>query len=470
MTIQLRNYQTEAVNHVRAALRRYDAVLLQSPTGSGKTAIATHIHDSARKKDNVSFFICHRKELLDQTSQTFKKFGIDHGFIASGMDYDRKQKVQICSIDTLKNRLDKIAPPALCVWDEAHHLKAAGWSKTFDFFSKAKHVGLSATPQRGDGKGLDDKFQYMVPGPSVEWLIEQGFLAKYRLFSIPGVDLTGVHSRMGDFIKKESQAAMQKPTITGNIIGHWQKYASDRLTIGFAVSVDHSQFICEQFRKAGIMAMHLDGTTPKNVRRDVLAAFAAGEIRVVFNVGLFAEGFDIAANSGNPDVVVGAVIDAAPTQSLGMWLQRCGRALRPQGEAAIILDHSGNALRHGMPDEEREWKLTGREVSSRGKQDDEADIGCRQCPECFAVHKPDPICPECGHKYVIQARKIETQEGELQELTKEQMQKIRKQEVYKARDLEDLVEIGIQRGYKSPEKWAAHIFTARQQKQQRARY
>lgn len=404
--------QFEQVGRVRKALKHVRRVLLQSPTGSGKTVMASHMLGNAARKGIQSYFICHRRELLDQTAVTFEREGIDFGFVAAGYPLNGYKSVQICSIDTLKNRLESVPTPGLIIWDEAHHLGAAGWAKVHDQYAQSYHIGLSATPQRLDGKGLDDRFDFLVPGKSVRWLIENGRLAEYDLFS-PGRDTSGLHTRMGDFVKAEAAALMDKPKITGDIINHWNQHARDKLTLGFAVSVEHSQHLCQEFMAAGITAVHLDAKTPKRDRREMLRDFARGQVRVIFNVGLFGEGFDVAANSGM-DVTVGAVIDAAPTQSLGMWLQRCGRALRKQDGHAKILDHAGNFGRHGAPCDERIWTLHGRDADEQANEG--VDTSTRQCPKCFLVHQRAPVCTYCGYKYEINHREIEMVDGELQQV------------------------------------------------------
>jgi superfamily II DNA or RNA helicase len=456
MTITLRDYQIDCIDRTRQALRIHRNVLLQAPTGSGKTAMASTMLQTAASKKKRGYFICHRRELVDQTAKTFDKVGIKYGYIAAGYPQNFYEPIQICSIDTLKNRLDKIPVPDLCVWDEAHHLGAAGWTRVHSHYSDAYHVGLSATPSRLDGTPLGDNFDSLIPGPAVAWLIEEGFLAEYKLYSIPGVDLSGLHTRMGDYVTAEAEQAMDKPTITGNIIQHWKKYANGRKTIGFAVSVAHSKHIVEQFVEAGIRAIHLDGKTPKEERRRLLQDFARGKYQVVFNVGLFAEGFDIAANSGM-DVTIGCVIDAAPTQAVGAWLQRCGRTLRPQDEPAIILDHAGN-IKHGLPCQERKWTLAGRDKATRSKDDDEASVMIKQCPKCYHCHTPALACPDCGHVYEIKSRKINEQEGELQEIDPAQFRKQARMEQGQAKTVTDLVQQGYSAGR------AEHIIKARQEK------
>lgn len=462
MSIKLRDYQEVCIGEVRIALRQFRNVLLQSPTGSGKTAMATHMLSNVKAKQKRGFFICHRRELVDQTAKTFDKFGLPYGYIAAGIPPNFHQQIQICSIDTLKNRVDKVPTPDFCIWDEAHHLGAAGWTAVHEYYSRAYHVGLSATPQRLDGKGLDDRFDHLVRGPEVSWLIDNGMLAEYKLYSIPGVDMSGVHTRMGDFVKAESENAMDKRAITGNIISHWKKHAQDKLTIGFAVSVKHSLHIVEQFKSEGVRAAHIDAKTSREERRSTLRAFARGEIQVLFNVALFAEGFDIAANSGM-DVTVGAVIDAAPTQSLGSWLQRCGRALRPQDDHAIILDHAGNAARHGLPCQKRNWTLKGREVGSKfDSESKDPEVRMKQCPECFHNHKPMPACPDCGHVYAVTGRVVDEVDGELTEVDVNEARQQARKEQGQAKTLDELRALAESRG-KNPA-MADHILRARQEK------
>lgn len=459
MEITPYTHQSDMISDVRKNLRTYRRVLLQSPTGSGKTIMSLIMHSNASQKGKVSFFICHRRELIDQTAGTFRKNGLDFGIIAADYEPDYSKKIQICSIDTLKNRLDKIPTPDLCVWDECQHIAAAGWARVQAHFDSAFHIGLSATPERLSGEGLDDYFDYMVLGPPVRWLIDNGFLADYRLFSVPGCDMSNAATTSErEYKASDAETAIDKPEIIGDIVKTWQKYADGRLTIGFAPTVAMSKKFTQAFCDAGIPAIHLDGNTPKKERRSLLRRFASGEFKVAFNVGLFGEGYDLAANSGM-DVTIGYVIDAAPTQAVSMWLQRCGRGLRKQDGKSIIADHAGNALRHGLPCSDRQWSLSSKK-RSRAKQDDEPTITVKQCKKCFCAHKPAPTCPECGYVYPVQERKIEHKDGELVEITKEQQEKKeQRMEQGRAQTVRDLINIGMSRAR------ATRIIQARQEKE-----
>jgi DNA repair protein RadD len=457
MSISLYPHQQDMISGLVAALKNHNRVLLQGPTGVGKTVMAAWIATNILGRGGRVWLVCHRNELLDQTSGTFNAFDIKHGLIASGKKYNGYFRCHIASVETLKNRLDQIEPPNVVVWDEAHHLGAKGWAMVQDALPDAKHIGLSATPQRLDGRGLDRHFDYLVPGPQTAWLIEHGFLAKFRLFSVPEIDRSALHTRMGNYMPSEVEAEMSTPTITGDIIKHWRQHAQDKLTIGFAATINHSQQLAQEFSSAGIPAAHIDGGTNKRERREMLQRFARGEYRVVWNVGLFGEGFDVAANSGM-DVTVGAVIDAAPTKSLSMWLQRCGRALRRQDGTAVILDHAGNAMEHGMPNQERTWTLEGKKEKPKP---------VRNCPECYACHAPMPICPECGFEYPKNSggggeRTVDHVDGELVEMDHIKIAKEKKnkrREVGMARSLAELQAIGEARGYKPG--WAKHVWESR---------
>jgi len=461
MSFQPRAYQEALIDQVRVKLRTKRRVLLQLPTGGGKTVVGGKMIESAAGKGHRCIFTVHRRELIEQTVATFEDVGIPHGVIAAGHPYRPLERVQVASIDTLKHRLHLFAdaPPKFLMLDEAHHTGAAGWKRIAMAFPDAFGVGLSATPERLDGKGLDDVFDDIVIGPSTGWLIANGFLSDYRAFAPTAPDLSGVHTKMGDYVKSEASAAMDKPTITGDAISHYQRLAYGQSAVCFCVSIEHSKHVAEQFRAAGIMAWHLDGSTPYGERSEAIRAFRNGDIRVLTNVDLFGEGFDL------PSLVVSILL--RPTQSLALYLQQVGRCLRiaPGKRSALILDHAGNIARHGLPDEEREWSLQGRE---KRKKKAGAALGVRQCKACFAIHKPAPRCPECGYVYETQAREIEEVDGELSEINVLREREEKAAEQRAAQSIEELVALGRKRGYRNPEQWAAHVFTARVAHERRA--
>lgn len=461
--IKLRDYQEETRTKLRVALRSSSSVLCVLPTGAGKTVLAAALIWLLFKAGKQVLFCIHRVDLLTQTAKTFEKFGIPFSFIASGHHYNPYHRVFVCSIATLKNRLDRVKADYVFV-DEAHLSMAAGWFKVVSHYKEAgaKIIGLTATAERLDGKPLGDAWDAMVLGPTPRWMIENGHLSTYRAFSPAGIDLTGIHTRNGDYVTSEIDDLMSGKAVLAGAVKHWRNYANGKRTIAFAPSVERSEQLAAEFRHNGIMAVALDGNTPQAERRSAFIGFADRQIDVIVNCQLFCEGFDLSAQVDR-DVTIEAVLQYRPTQSLAMHLQQLGRGLRKKPEPAILLDLVGNIARLGLPDEEREWSLEGRKKKERAT---EAAI----CPECFAAHDPSPQCPECGYTYEVKraaiggGRALEEVNGELEEIDVEAIRRERKREQAMAKTLDDLVNLATARGYKSPKKWAAHVYNARQAK------
>lgn len=450
----LRPYQNTLIERARANfLVGKRSQLLVLPTGGGKTVCFSYMAGRAVEKNLRVWILAHRVELLDQISRTLTSFGVSHGVIAPGYISDRRRPVQVASVFTLARRLERYDPPDLIIVDEAHHaISASTWGRVITAFPGAKLLGVTATPIRLSGEGLGDLFQTMVQGPTMRELIELGALSPYRLFAPAGVDLAGVHTRMGDFVRGEIEAAMDKPSITGDAVTHYKKLAPGRRAVAFCVSVEHAVHVAEQFRAAGIPAQAIDGAMDRTLRSQVLASFASGEIRVLASCDLVSEGFDVPA--------IEAAILLRPTQSLGLYLQQVGRALRthPGKTEAIILDHAGNVKRHGLPDEDRDWSLAGSEKRKGAKK---SEVPVKTCGSCFAtVHAAATHC-SCGFEFPVKKREIENVEGELQEIDPREAVRQRKQEQGRAQSEADLVAIGRMRGMKRPELWARHVLRAR---------
>ncbi|KAB2666563.1 DEAD/DEAH box helicase [Brucella tritici] len=480
---KLRPYQAEMVTETRDALRDVQSVLDVMATGGGKTAISGFMAGSASRRNRKVIFGVHRKELIRQTAKTFDKVGIPYGVIAAGFTGDRRQNVQIASIQTLQKRLDWYGTPDLYIPDEAHHAGAATWAEVIDTYRQggAKIVGLSATPERLDGEGLGKWFDRMVVGPSTAWLIEQGYLAPYRLFAPSMPDLSGIKKTAGDFNKGELADRMSGTKIVGDVVKHYRMLAHKRKAIVFCVSIKHSLAMVEQFQAAGYRAAHIDGESQN--RDELIRAFEDGRIEILSSVDLVSEGFDLPA--------IEVAILCRPTHSLSLFLQQIGRVLRPvyapgydletqEGRIqaiaagpkpyALILDHSANTIDkdkggrgHGLPDDDRDWTLAGRKKKKRGGagEDEEPAVTTRQCPSCFRVHKPAPSCPNCGHEYPTMGRTVEELEGELTEVDRSTAVRERKREQAQAKSLEDLVALGRARGMKNPHGWARKVMEAR---------
>jgi len=459
----LRPYQQKAKGDIYTSWQSTKHVVAVLPTGAGKTVLLSHIVNEFNAPTCV---IAHRQELVSQISLSLATQGVRHKLIAPknvirniinlhlfvlGRDlYDPNSKVATAGVDTLIKRVDQLKNWAFTVrlWviDEAHHLLVENkWGKAVEMFPNAKGLGVTATPLRADGKGLgvdtDGVFEDMVIGPNMRELIDQGFLTDYRIFAPPSdMDLSEVNiSKItGDYNKNKMVAAAKQSHIMGDVVDHYLKLARGKLGITFAPDVAMATEIAERFNAAGVPAEVVSAKTPDTERAKILKRFKNRELLQLVNVDLFGEGFDLPA--------IEVVSMARPTASYGLYVQIFGRGLRPMfldgaplgTEAerlyaiaasikpnAIIIDHVGNVVRHGLPDANREWSLDRREKKSRGTPDDVIPV--KACPECTMVYeRVYTECPYCGFKPIPQERSSPEQvDGDLMELSPEVLAQMR---------------------------------------------
>lgn len=452
--MELRPYQNQLANDIRAAFGSgANRPLAVSPTGSGKTVLFSYITSQVLKRGSRVIIVAHRREILDQISATLKRVGVPHGFIQAGKSTST-QPAMVASIQTLARRLDTIPAPDLVIIDEAHHSVSKSYVQMFAAWPTAKFIGVTATPERLDGKGLGAMFDRMVMGPSVQWLIDNGFLAQ-PVYYAPRevVDLSQVHTVAGDFDRSEAEEIVDTPRITGDAVTHYVRFCNRQRAVAFCISVAHAQHVADIFNSCGIPAASIDGTLDPEVRKQRVEDLTAGKILVLTSCELISEGFDLPA--------VNAAILLRPTHSLSMHLQQVGRALRPYpGKTnAIILDHVGNCLRHGLAEQERDWDLGGREKRLKKS----SLVETKQCSKCFAIFA-GTVCPQCGSQREIAVREIEEVDGELQRLSIEDISKKREErrEEGKCKTLDDFRALAKMRGYKLG--WAFFRWQARQRK------
>jgi DNA repair protein RadD len=469
--ITLRPYQIDGEQQIRQAFADgFHAPLYVLPTGGGKTVLFASIAHSAERRGKRVLILAHRVELVDQIVTALKDFGVNPDIIASGYArragghggggmYRANHAVAVASVQTLVRRLDQYPAPTLIICDEAHHCAGGNtWSEIMRRYQGTKHLGVTATPLRLDGRGLAAHFDKLIVGPSPLELIAGGYLVKARIFAPPTVDTSGLHVRMGEYQTGEAEALMDTPSITGDALAHYKQHANGKPALVFCTSVAHAQHVAERFRKEDVSAIALNGGTDRDVRRMTVQDFRQGKIKVLASCDLFSEGFDV------PGTHVGILL--RPTASVGLFLQQVGRCLRPAPDKphAIILDHVGNTQRFGLPDETRDWQLTA-DIIKRKKKD---APGIRVCPKCFAASPARAsTCVECGHVFEIKPRQeVEEREGELIELTAEQIAKKRaRREQGRASTLAQLEEIARIKHYRPG--WAMKVLAGREAKQGR---
>jgi superfamily II DNA or RNA helicase len=310
----LRPYQIDVTAEFERHVERGDrSILLVASTGSGKTVIAAAIIAETARRVLV---VAHRREIVNQTADKLTARGVLHGIIQAGDEEKLRPMaaVQVASIQTLHVRAIRSAtmlmPLAdLLVIDEAHHACTMTYQKVIETYPDAIVLGLTATPCRGDGRGLGGIFKTMIECPQVPDLIEQGYLVRSRVYAPVDPDLRGVRTQAGDYVESQLAERMDRDQLVGDIVTHWFKYGESRKTVAFACSVGHSIHIRDEFIKAGVRAEHLDGGTPKDEREAILARLASGDTEVVTNCMVLTEGFDC------PDIC--CIILARPTKKMG---------------------------------------------------------------------------------------------------------------------------------------------------------
>jgi DNA repair protein RadD len=384
----LRPYQSETIAKLRALIASGKRKLVAvAPTGAGKTVIASEIIRGAEAKGSRTLFLAHRKELIDQSFAKLEAFGVRAGVImASDRRRDDYLLAQVASVQTLRNRMDRLPEAKLVIVDECHHSTSQSYRQLIDHYYEAGAVvlGLTATPWPAGRQGLSDIYEDSVLAARMADLMESGSLVRYDAFAYDAPDLHDVKKARGDFDQKALGLACNTEILVGNIVAEYVKHAYGRRAILFPVNVAHSESLVTEFRAAGVAAEHLDCFTPKRERERILAGLASGDVTVVSSVGVLTEGFDCPA----ADVC----ILARPTMSLTLFMQMVGRVLRPNhGKIrALIHDHAGNLIRHGFPEDDRDYSLT-----TTPKRDRELHT-CPFCNVVFGALRPDGSCPNCG--------------------------------------------------------------------------
>ena len=417
--IECRPYQHDIIaefHHTVAAGQR--RIILAAPTGSGKTVIgASIINDLIRAVNKSVLVLAHRREIITQTCTKLLKARISHGVIQAGVRARPLEPVQVASIQTLWTRAMHLGsidlPPADLLWiDECHHAPAETYTKIIAAYPNAILLGTTATPCRGDGRGLGEIFDILIETPQVAELIKQGYLVGTKVYAPIDVDpiLRGVRTVAGDYVESQLAERMDQAKLVGDIVEHWHKFGERRKTVCFASGVQHSLHIAEEFIKSGVRAEHIDGDTSKAERDATLARLGSGEIDIVSNCMVLTEGWDMPA--------IGCCILARPTKKIGLYRQMVGRVLRPDDGKpnAIVLDHSGATYRHGFVEDTVTWTLDPDRHAESPTHKKRGERGSRlvECKSCGVVQRiAGEPCWYCGYLPQRPPRAVETVDGEL---------------------------------------------------------
>ena len=437
---RLFDYQQKLVDQARDALAQGNkGVLIVSPPGSGKSVVISEIARLTVQKGGRVLFFVHRQELVKQIKDSFKQQGVDLNHCT------------IMTVGKVANRLKILPKPNLIIVDESQHSRAKTYLKIFTYYKDVPRLGFTGSPWRLSGKGFKDIYSAMVQGPTTKWLIEHHKLAPFTVYGYQLGDKNVLkHSSTGDYTK-QSMDDFTHSIIHGDIVKSWLKFAKDRKTIVYCHSTSFSKEVAQAFRDAGINAVHADAKTPQTKRDKIMKAFKNGEIKVLCNVDLVSEGFNV------PDC--SCVVLLRPTESLVIYLQQSMRAMRYQkGKHAVIIDQVGNFERFGLPDTDYHWTLNDR-AKHPHRESGTDGIQIKTCPDCFAVIKADCVkCPICGHDFSIEIRKIkQKKDQELRAIKAEQfhIDLIAKKKVSELNSFKELAMYAKAKHYKNG--WAWHM-------------
>jgi len=381
----LRDYQQKAITDIGQALRAGNRTVgLMLPTGSGKTRIAEKIILALIARGKKVLFICDRIELINQTSACFDTAEIEHGVMQANHErFMPSKSVQVCSIQTLARR--QIPDADYIIVDEFHTIFKTQL-KMIESMCDTRFIGLSATPFT---RGLGKYWEKLVVGARTQELIDAGYLSPFEIYGPPPPDLRKVKMQAGDYNQKQLGKKVDQPKVIGEIVSTWLKHGEDRQTICFAINIEHSKHIVNSFMDSDIPAAHIDCFTEADERKEIHRQFRAKEIAIISSVDVLTKGYDCP--------IASCLIMSRPTKSLTVYIQQFGRILRicEGKENAIVLDHGGNAARHGFPTDPLPEILCNDDRNA--KKAVKREKLPKTCPKCHYLKYPGiSVCPKCG--------------------------------------------------------------------------
>ena len=362
--VELRPYQKQKIEEIYSVWQDHRSVMLQMPTGTGKTVLFNQIVENELANNSRLLIIAHRKELIDQNvARLLDDFGIRAGTIMANVRPDLSLPVQVASIQTLNRRDYPDLNPSTVIIDEAHHVPAKSYRKLWDDYPDSKILGVTATPIRLSGEGFNDLFDALIVSDSISEFIKDGHLAEIKYLGRQEIwsklDLSSVSiNNTGDYDSTQLSLKMRQDFVMANLIKSYLTHAEGKKMIVFAVDVKHSEYIVKGYEDRGFTAAHVGSKTDKHKRTEIINKFRDGKIQILSNVNIISEGFDV------PDCEV--VQLARPTKSLTMYLQQVGRCMRPSSNKpySIVLDNVGLYNEFGSPKDHRYWTLDGTKNNS----------------------------------------------------------------------------------------------------------
>lgn len=416
----LRPYQQKAIDLLRQSFGKGNKrVVIQGPTGFGKTLTAAKIIEGALAKGNRVIFTAPKIGLIDQTISAFEAEGItDIGAIqANHPRTNTMARVQVATVQSLARR--DIPNAELVMVDECHE-NAAVINSLMDERSGTFFVGLSATPW---AKGMGNRWDDLIIPCTVGELIDGGYLSQFRAYAPDVPDLSNVKVKAGEFSEADLERVMAGETLVAHVVETWLAKGENRPTFCFAVNRAHAAQLQKQFERAGVSSGYCDAFTDRIEMALLERQFRSGEIKVMCSVIKMTTGIDWP---------VSCIIDAAPTRSEMRHVQKIGRGLRvnPGTEDLVILDHAGNSLRLGLVTDIHHDRLDTTQPGQKSERKAKAEKLPKECANCATLHS-GKTCPMCGHERQPAAG-VDTVDGDLVEVTrsKAKVTKADKQKFY----------------------------------------
>ena len=418
-------HQERAVLGVRESMQSgNNRVVMEAPTGTGKTVIALAMISLAAERGVKVGVITSGRQLIYQMARKAEEAGLNYSVLLANSKYEWNPDAQclIISKDTLVARWGKVSwrQPAMYIVDECDVCISEQWLKVLK--RSPRTVGMTATPVTGQGEGLGFLYSDMVKVAPYSALIKSGRLVDIpegNVFSPYRPDLVGGKKSGGDWNQGWLAGRMNQQRLVGDIVSHWSRLASDRPTVVFCVNKAHTAAVCEAFTSAGIPAEFIIDETTQYERDQIFQRTESGTTKVIVNCATLTRGWDLPC--------ISCAVLAKPTKRLRLYLQMVGRILRasPGKQDALLIDHSGCVWEHGWPTEDREWSLEGGEPTpnqeSSGEQGEKPE---RQCPQCSLVlpgYRSE--CDHCGWKRLQRGQMVESEDGTLRSLTKRKRSK-----------------------------------------------
>lgn len=455
MKLTLRNYQSDIINRCRDAFKNgYKKLCCVLPCGAGKTAIFCYLAylNTAKKSSNHVLILLHRKELLKQTIDAFKTFEIS------------TDRIDISMIQNFKNTLKTGAKSySLIIIDECHHATSNSFRTVLSAYFKTALIGFTATPARLDGKPLGEIFDRLIVGVDYAYLIENNYLVDYDYFSPDlNFDFSKWKLKSGDFDTTDNALHLDKKAIYGDIL----KYIDiNKKTIIYSPTVDYSKKLEAQINDyfKSSVAKEFNGKTVPKTRDEIISAFKNGKIKILINVDLIGEGFDVPSCD--------CVFLLRATQSLTLYIQQAGRALRADpnnpNKRASIFDFVGNIYRFGFPDAPRLWSLSNTLKNTHRHETVHDSLLIKTCPNCLHSFIPSQmltgrLCPFCNAPLPLNVREIKIQEQKQLTLIKKSQLIENRRQRGRCRSFQQLKQLGIARGYAHPAQWAYYVLKNRE--------